>query len=190
MLAPLIHASTYPRSSLCPCQNKGLNDVWTGGISGYGLVLMVAFALLQRDHFPPSPAGSSFVQQSKPTPTERQPQAADVEQPDNERPRELSFQRVLSSQEGSDRNDFAVPPSPGQADKLHFPLPPSLQRGPSRKRAGSSGGRQRFWQRSSLSGDRSNSTGPMLATQELKEALKSGGKGRASSWDRYACVQS
>lgn len=39
------------------CQSKGLNDPYTGGLSSYGLVLMVAFALLRRDHFPPSPSG-------------------------------------------------------------------------------------------------------------------------------------
>eukprot|EP00903_Cladosiphon_okamuranus_P014633 g13569.t1 len=155
-------------------QSKGLNDVWTGGISGYGLVLMVAFALLQRDHFPPSPSGSSFVQQSNPTPTERQ---ADVEQPEQA---EDERQRALSSQEGSDRNDFVIPPSPGQADNL----PLSLQRGPTKKKARPSGGRQRFWQRSSLSGDRSNSKGAVLPTKELKAARKSGGTGSASSWDR------
>lgn len=179
---PLMLKRSTQGSPLAPnrCQNKGLNDVWTGGISGYGLVLMVAFALLQRDHFPPSPAGSSFIQQSNITPTERQ---ADVEQRDDTCPRKLS------SKEGPDRNDFAVPPSPGQADNL----PPSFQRGPTRRKVGPSGGRQRFWQRSSLSGDRSNSTGVMLATKERKEAQKSGGKGSASSWDRYgrqatACV--
>lgn len=172
ILKPLIHVPTYPARPVGPCQNKGLNDVWTGGISGYGLVLMVSFALLQRDHFPSSPAGSSFVQQSNPTPPERQ---GDVEQPQDER------LRALSSQEGSDRNEFAVPPSPGQADSLRL----SLQRGPTRKKVGPSGGRQRFWQRSSLAGDRSNSTGAVLATKELKEAIKTGGKGSASSWDRY-----
>lgn len=134
---------------------------------------MVAFALLQRDHFPPSPAGSSFIQQSNPTPSERR---ADAEQPDDARP------RTLFPKEGPDRNDFAVPPSPGQADI--FPLPPSLQGGPTRKKVGPSVGRQRFWQRSSLSGGRSNSMGVMLATKERKEAQKSGAKGSVSSWDR------
>eukprot|EP00752_Nemacystus_decipiens_P011879 g10534.t1 len=134
---------------------------------------IVLKTLLQRDHFPPSPTGSSFVQQSSPTPPERQ---AEVEQPDDVRPRTLSFK----ANDVSDGNDSAIPPSLGQADIL----PPSLQRGPSRKRVGPSGGRQRFWQRSSLPGDHSNRTGVMLATTELAEALKSGGKRSASSWDR------
>ncbi len=136
-------------------QSKGLNDPFTGGISGYGLTLMVAFALLQRDHFPPSPAGSSLIQQSSPTPTEDQ---ADVEELEAARPRSLS----------------SVPPSPGQVDNVSY----SLNEGPSRKKLEPSVDRQRFWHRSSFSGDGSTGTGVMRFTKDMKET------GSRSSWDR------
>lgn len=168
MLLPPCAEKAFFRECLFPfCQSKGLNDPFTGGISGYGLTLMVAFALLQRDHFPPSPAGSSLIQQSSPTPTEDQ---AYVEELETVRPRSLSSVQ----KRGSDRNDSPVPPSPGQVDSLSS----SLNEGPTRKELEPSVDRQRFWHRSSLSGDGSTNTGVVRFTKDVKET------GSRSSWDR------
>lgn len=169
------------------CQSKGLNDPFTGGISSYGLVLMVAFALLQRDHFPPSPAGSSFVDPGfirppspDPTPTEEQV----VEQPETARPRTPSSQGHAIAQEELDGNDFAVPPSPGHADVLTLSLSAGTQEDPTRKKERPSTRRQRFWQCSSLTRDSLNSIGITRASKELHGTQTSGGTRSRSSWDR------
>ncbi|CAM9715747.1 unnamed protein product, partial [Hapterophycus canaliculatus] len=151
-------------------QSKNLNDPFTGGLSSYGIVLMVAFALLQRDHFPPSPVDSSRAQRSGSELT------ATAEETDDEHP-EAGGPRNLSSiaEAKSDGDEFSVPPSPGHTHA--FPPSPkgNVQKPPMKKKAAPSIGnrRQRFWQRSSLVETGSGSTGYMLATKGMEETRKS-----------------
>lgn len=176
----------YPPLAFC-LQSRGLNDPFTGGLSSYGLVLMVTFALLQRDHFPPSP-GSNFLQRSSSgsAPAEDQ---ADGAQPEASRPRTLP-----SRCQPADVKDVPVPPSPGHASSF----PPSPKAKPReapvkkiRKRAAPSVGRQRFWQPSSFVESRSGRTVSMASGARAANALneqektQTSGGGRISSWDRY-----
>ncbi|CBN74279.1 conserved unknown protein [Ectocarpus siliculosus] len=180
--------------NLCPLtmvlkqllQSRGLNDPFTGGLSSYGLVLMVTFALLQRDHFPPSP-GSNFLQRSSSgsAPAEDQ---ADGAQPEASRPRTLP-----SRCQPADVKDVPVPPSPGHASSF----PPSPKAKPReapvkkiRKRAAPSVSRQRFWQPSSFVESRWGRTLSMASGARAANALneqektQASGGGRISSWDR------
>lgn len=148
---------------------------------------MVAFALLQRDHFPPSPAGSSFVDPGfirppSPDPTSTEEQA--VEQPETARPRTPSSQAHSTAEKELDGNDAVVPPSPGQADGLTLSLNAGIQEGPTRKKERPSARRQRFWQCSSRTRDSLNSVGITRASKELHATQMSGGTRSMSSWDR------
>ncbi|CAM9912128.1 unnamed protein product, partial [Scytosiphon promiscuus] len=127
-------------------QSKGLNDPFTGGLSSYGIVLMVAFALLQRDHFPPSPVDSGLVQRagSDFTSTDE----TDGDQSEAGRPKFLSSITEATSR----KDEFSVPPSPGHTDCVPPSPKGSTRQRPTKKKAASSisNRRQRFWQRSSL----------------------------------------
>lgn len=167
--------SCAPR--LCPllltCQSKGLNDPFTGGLSSYGIVLMVAFALLQRDHFPPSPVEPGLVKRSSSDLT------STAEEPDGEDP-EAGRPRTLSSiaEARSHGDEFSFPPSPGHTDG--FPPSPkvNIREPPIKKKAAPSVGnrRQRFWQRSSLVETGGGSAGYTRATSRVEETQ--------TSWDR------
>ena len=153
-------------------------------------MLMVAFALLRRDHFPPSPSGmpsgpsfadAEFMQRSTPdrTPSQRAtPPPSDKEkeehggdeQPEETGPPTLSPRSRSVSDNRSDVKDydFSVPPSPGHSDGFPTPVlqfsPASKVEERSNKKAlAPSVGRQRgFWQRPSLTRGGSGFTG-MLA---------------------------
>lgn len=147
---------------------------------------MVTFALLQRDHFPPSP-GSNFLQRSSSgsAPAEDQ---ADVAPPEASRPKTLS-----SRCQPADVNDVPVPPSPGHAS--NFPPSPKAKprEAPMRKikKRAPSVGRQRFWQPSSFVESHSGRTVSMASGARAANALneqektQASGGGRISSWDRY-----
>ena len=149
-------------------QKKGLNDPFTGGLSSYGLVLMVAFALLRRDTFSATAAASDkrfddsgFDRQQPPLSPTR------LGRPDNQ------------ESDGCGCEYQHIPPSPGHSedseDHSSRSLPPSTAfpipklRNPERGRAGrtvgpSSLGRQRgFWRRSSFMNDRSTAMGTFAA---------------------------
>lgn len=166
-------------------QRKALNDPFTGGLSSYGLVLMVAFALLRRDTFPTATSARA-----------------------NDRELDRSPLPPMGRADSSKNDDCGhgcacedPPPSPCQG---HAPCsPPSLAKQTKcfGSKAGrtiglSSLGRQRgFWQRSSLSENRSTAMA-MFAAHTHKivgtdEGRPSAARGRDAFnvdvyWDR--CV--
>lgn len=172
---------------------------------------MVAFALLRRDHFSPSPAGARFVdpdfiQRSSPHPSpnlrataalDREPEGkASGEQQNVQHPTVSSPGCQPVPEKGSDGSDsYFVPPSPGHADGSYLSYLPSspmsrVRKAPIRKGVTSMVGRQRgFWQHSSFAEGGSGRTGLFssgtLARIRLDETDTSGGAGRSMSyWDR------
>lgn len=146
-------------------------------------MLMVAFALLQRRHFPPSPVGLIQPPSPDPTPTEEQ---AYVEQPEAASPRTPSSQDHAGAEKELDGNVYAVPPSPGQADHLTLSLNADVEGGRTWKKERRSAGKQRFWQRPSLTRGSSNSIGITRSSKERHATQKSVGTTSLPSWDRCA----
>ena len=127
-------------------QRKSLNDPYTGGLSSYGLVLMVAFALLRRDHFPPSPTGPSFADADfieRPSPDRTTSRRATSPPSDREKGERGSDERRATppppdkekEERGVADERRATPPTPsrdrgergGVGDRLATPIPPSRE---------------------------------------------------------------
>lgn len=165
-------------------QRKALNDPFTGGLSSYGLVLMVAFALLRRDTFSTA-ANTTRTNTNTAVETQTRPDDREL----NRGPLPSPMGRADSPRKDECGRGCAcedAPPSPSQG---HSPCsPPSLALAKQSKcfsgKAGrtiglSSLGRQRgFWQRSSLSENRSTAMA-MLAAHTQK--IVGTGEGRPSA---------
>lgn len=188
---------------LRPPQSNGMNDPFTGGLSSYGLVLMVAFALLRRDHFPPSPSGPCVVdrdlpQQCKSDPSSVTPRSDSEEAQDRDECLDTSLHPADASQvcrfapeERSEVDAYYFPPSPGHAEG--FP-PSSLSSPPqsephvaptSRKTAASVGRQRGFWLPSSLAEHCATSAATYTTRNRLDETPTSvEGKNTMPLWDR------
>lgn len=149
-------------------QRKALNDPFTGGLSSYGLVLMVAFALLRRDTLSTTTSARANDRELDGGPLPPMGRA--------DSPRKNDCGHGCACED--------APPSPCQG---HTPCsPPSLAKqtkyfgGKAGRTIGlSSLGRQRgFWQRSSLSENRSTAMA-MLAAHTHK--IVGTGEGRPSA---------
>lgn len=202
----------HPLPVACISQSNGLNDPFTGGLSSYGLVLMVAFSLLRRDHFPHSTAGPNFdpglIQESHPDESLNPGGSPNVDvisegqQSDEQRDAvqahpALPYPRYQSEEEkepGEDNGFTARPPSPGQTDSASDPPSPpksETHETPTKKILTPWVGRQRgFWHRSSLveegSGERDIFSSGSRSKSSGQVGTQTLGRGRpnASSWDR------
>lgn len=185
-----------------------MNDPFTGGLSSYGLILMVAFALLRRDHFPPSPAGPCIVDRdlvkrchSDSTPSvlhghgdseETDKSSKDVDAPGAY----PSYPSPPESQSAVEMFTSPAPPSPGHEETfpsscyILSPAKSEASIAPVNKRAVASVGRQRgFWQPSSLAEHGANSwvtgeSGARRRSKLDKAPMPTEGKSRML-WDRY-----
>lgn len=192
--------SSIPPRADCSLQRDGLNDPFTGGLSSYGLVLMVAFALLRRDHFPPSPRGVCFADprvshrsaSNLSSDLQSTPSADDVAQ-DQSSDELLQCQSLAEA--SSDGDHFTVPPSPDHADGSTSGslFSPKIHGSPTRRSDMLSAGKQRgFWQRSSvLEGASDGTTGTFVdwsraGTTKIRQPQAfAGDDGNMSCWDRY-----
>ncbi|CAM9492407.1 unnamed protein product [Sphacelaria rigidula] len=188
-------------------QNHGMNDPFTGGLSSYGLILMVAFALLRRDHFPPSPAGPCIVDRdlvkrchSDSTPSvlhgHGDSEETDKSSKDVDAPGACpSYPSPPESQSAVEMFTSPAPPSPGHEETfpsscyILSPAKSEASIAPVNKRAVASVGRQRgFWQPSSLAEHGANSwvtgeSGARRRSKLDKAPMPTEGKSRML-WDR------
>lgn len=172
---------------------------------------MIAFALLRRDHFPPSPAEARFVDQeyterTHPNHNPNPPAPPAIghgaeefgsdEQLHSQSPAPSSRLHVATTEPGPGADDYLVPPSPGQADgcsSCFASAPePKIQATSTRKKPTTLSGKQRgFWQCSFLGEGSSSSTGIFAGSARSRSGLnktsRGGGRG-LPYWDR-CCVE-
>lgn len=182
-----------------------MNDPFRGGLSSYGLVLMVTFALLRQDHLQPSPAGPLVVdgdssQRSKTDACSHGP--ADIrpsgqvtedahEQVDAARPTVSSPAPRSPLEKRAVEDAYSIPPSPGQVEGYSLSSRPNSQPRAAllRKRVSATVGKQRgFWQPSSH-GDDSSSCGTCTSSVRPRSRLDetptaAGRRDSTPHWDR------
>lgn len=162
---------------------------------------MVAFALLRRDHFPPSPAGpcivdQDFVERCHSDSTPRVPHGDSEEMNKNSKDVDAPGTYPPPPESSPTVETFTPPPSPGHEDS--FPSSYCISSPPKseptiatvNKRVVASVGRQRgFWQPSSLAEHGADSwvrggSGARWRSKPDKAPIPTEGKSRML-WDRY-----
>lgn len=168
-------------------QNNGLNDPFTGGLSSYGLVLMVTFSLLHRDQFSSSSEhrfdDSGFTRRDHSSPS---PTAESAGQDQGGVKHEVD---KLVTGHQTEEVEICAPPPGAKAflpDSLSPGTPDAPAESRSRRPRTSIGGKRGFWQPSSLE---VNANGAGIRTTRVRprnpldDTINSVGS-RKSAWDR------